>query len=92
MNSSEGVLMFVRTESIRFSALDTDPALIDNAADRQIFTVSTVSLIHYLRAGTFGWIQDGLMRTYGRFSILATEPTAALCNGRTSVYGGLPGS
>lgn len=87
-NAPEGVLMLVRTESIRFSALDTDPALIDNTADRQIFTVSTVSLIDYLRAGAFRWIQDGLMRTYGRLSILIPSPTAALCNGQASVYGG----
>lgn len=71
--SPEFVVLFVPAESFLAAALDSDPALIDDAAAKRVVLASPTTLIALLRTVAHGWSHAELAEQAGEVHRLGRE-------------------
>ena len=69
----EFVVLFLPSETIFAAALETDPTLMESAAQQGIILATPMTLIALLKAVAFGWKQESLSRYAEKVSELGQE-------------------
>lgn len=77
--SATFVVMFVPAESLFAQALDTDPALLDDAATRRVMIATPTTLIAMLRTIEASWAQQSVAANAAEIHAVATELYERLC-------------
>jgi DNA recombination protein RmuC len=75
----EFVVMFVPGEAIFAQALDSDPGLLDYAADKQVVIATPTTLIAMLKTVSYAWTQEALAANAREVHELGRELYERLC-------------
>lgn len=82
-DSPEFVVLFVPAESFLAAALETDPALLEDAAARHVVLATPTTLIALLRTVAHGWTHEALDRQAAEVHRLGRE-----LHGRLATFAG----